>query len=109
MEFYTKIAGVSFENQDGISRQEIIEDLEEQVQHNTPILLLLQRDPENPYDPQAVQVLDPQGRPLGFLKRQVSQTIAPLLDQGVQVQCELAQITGQSLHHHYGINIKLSY
>ena len=108
-EFFSKIVGVTFGNPDGTCRQEMIEDLEDQLRTDGLASLVLQRDKENLFDGNAVQVLDLKGRQLGFLSRQVSQSISSLLDNGVMVQCEVAQITGQDLKHHFGINIKLSY
>ena len=108
-EFFSKIVGVTFSNPDGTSRQELIEDLEDLRRGDGVAILHLKRDPENPYDPNAVQVLFGETRQLGFLSRQVAQTIAPLLDSGTRVQCEIAQITGHDLNHSFGINIRLSY
>ena len=108
-EFFSKIVGVTFTNEDGSNRQDIIEDLEEERRSAGSLILTLKRDPQNPYDSNAVQVVYKETRQLGFLSRQVAQTIAPLLDNGTPVRCEVAQITGQDLTHSFGINIKLSY
>ncbi|MEC7987115.1 MAG: HIRAN domain-containing protein [Myxococcota bacterium] len=108
-EFFSKIVGVTFQNTDGSRRQELIEDLEDQLRLLGAVQLHLRREPNNPHDANAVQVYYGDQQQLGFLSRQVAQTIAPLLDKKISVQCELAQITGQDLSHNYGINIKLSY
>ena len=108
-EFFTKIVGVTFQNTDGSDRQEIIEDLEDQLRNQETVALQLQRDPQNPYDHNAIIVQDDQHRQIGFLRRTVSESIAPMMDNGIVIQCTLEQITGQSLAHNFGINIKISY
>ena len=107
--FYTKIVGVTFANQDGSDRQEIIEDLDDLLQQTSHVSLVLVRDPQNPYDHNAIQVHDEQGRQLGYLSRSVCETLAPMMDNGIEVQCTLSQITGHSLDQNFGINLQISY
>ena len=45
----------------------------------SPIGLDLVREPQNPHDPNAIR-LDYQGTPLGYLPKQLSQRLAPMLD-----------------------------
>ena len=108
-QFYTKIVGVTFANQDGSARQEIIEDLDDLLQQTAQVSLHLVRDPQNTYDHNAIQVHDGQGRQIGFLSRSVSETLAPMMDNGIEVQCTLSQITGHNLDQNFGINIQISY
>ena len=108
-QFYTKIVGVTFANQDGAHRQEIIEDLDDLLQKTPTVSLILVREPSNPYDHNAIQVHDQQKRQLGFLSRSVSETLAPMMDNGIVVECTLSQITGHSLDQNFGINIQISY
>jgi len=108
-QFFTKIVGVTFANPDGSDRQELIEDLDDQLQQNPFVDLRLKREPENSYDPNAIQVLDGQGRQLGYLSRSVCTTLAPLIDNGTKIQCYLEQITGHSLDQNFGINVQISY
>ena len=60
--FFTKIVGVSFENPNGSSRQDLITELE-----GLPCPLTLNREHNNPHDENAISVMDSQGRQLGFL------------------------------------------
>ncbi|MCU0711581.1 MAG: HIRAN domain-containing protein [Pirellula sp.] len=53
----------------------------------------LNREPKNPYDPNAVAVVNLEKRTLGHLKREVSVWFAPILDKGRQFQCEVKQRT----------------
>ena len=108
-QFYTKIVGVTFANQDGSDRQEIIEYLDDLLQQTSNVSLQLVREPQNSYDHNAIQVHDSQGRQIGYLSRSVSETLAPMMDNGIEVQCTLSQITGHSLDQNFGINIQIFY
>ena len=101
--FYTKIVGVTFDNSNGTSRQSLIADLD-----NLPCDLQLERQQENPHDCNAVAVLDPQGRQLGYLSRAVADQIARLLDLGSTVQVQATQVTG-GWPFNYGVNLRLEY
>jgi hypothetical protein len=51
------------------------------------------RERQNPYDSNAISVTDREHRPLGYLKREVSQWFAPILDRGRVFQCVVKQRT----------------
>ncbi len=51
----------------------------------------LAREPQNPYDSNAVAVLNRDRRTLGYLKREVSVWFAPILDRGRRFTCEVKQ------------------
>jgi hypothetical protein len=51
------------------------------------------REPHNPYDSNAVAVVNRERRVLGYLKREVSLWFAPILDKGRKFQCEVKQRT----------------
>lgn len=108
-QFYTKIVGVTFANQNGAHRQEIIEELDDLLQQISTVPLTLVRAPDNPYDHNAIEVHDQQHRQIGFLSRSVSETLAPMIDNGIVVECLLSQITGHSLDQNFGINIQIVY
>ena len=108
-QFFSKIVGVTFANPDGSDRQELIEDLDDMLQNSPFVDLLLKREPENAYDSNAIQVLDGKGRQLGYLSRSVCTTLAPIMDNGVEVKCHLEQITGHSLDQNFGINVQIIY
>ena len=105
--FFTKIVGVSFQNEDGSSRQELIEKLNDTLDQGS-IILQLERQQNNPHDSNAVAVCSPEGKQLGFLSKQVCETIAPLLDNGTDVTASVSTITG-GWPMHYGMNIHLEY
>ena len=108
-QFFSKIVGVTFANPDGSDRQALIEDLDDMLQSSPFVDLLLKREPENAYDSNAIQVLDGKSRQLGYLSRSVCTTLAPIMDNGVEVKCNLEQITGHSLDQNFGINVQIIY
>ena len=105
--FFTKVVGVTFPNEDGSSRQDIIGGLIDSLDKGD-IPLSLERQLNNQHDPNAVAVRSPSGKQLGFLSKQVSETIAPILDDGTEVEAKAITITG-GWPMHYGVNIHLSY
>ena len=107
--FHTKLAGVTRENSDGTSRQDVIEDLEEEIAENGPVKLRVRREPANPYDSNAIAVLAPDGRQLGYFSAKVAATLAPLVDRGAPIEVVVAAVTGGGLTHHYGVNVEVTY
>lgn len=111
-EFYSKIAGVSQNNEDGSSRQEAIE-------YNAKVgkPLILNREPKNKFDPNAISVwvfskgcFGSGTHQLGYLEARVASELAPLIDQGVPVNAVITEITGGGEGQKYrGVNIKISY
>jgi tellurite resistance protein/DNA-directed RNA polymerase subunit RPC12/RpoP len=80
--FTFRVVGESFEN-----RQL---DLDRLVIGEAVYLI---REPSNPYDLNAVAVVNRERRLLGYLKREVSLWFAPILDKGRQFQSEVKQRT----------------
>ncbi len=56
----------------------------------------LKREPENNYDPFAVEVLY-QGEKIGYIKRVHAETISKLLEQGINVEAELVNINANGI------------
>ena len=105
--FFTKIVGVSFTNEDGSSRQQLLTSLSETLEKEE-VYLLLERQQNNIHDQNAVAVYSFEGKQLGFLSKQVSETIAPLMDQGTKITATAVTVTG-GWPMHYGLNIRLEY
>lgn len=89
--FQTKVAGITHFNQNGTSRQSIIEDcaLGEEI--------VLIREPDNSYDPRAVKVCLKRGPQIGYLKADVlgndqgiGWCIADNMDKGISYQAKIA-------------------
>lgn len=55
--------------------------------------LVLQREPWNPYDSNAIVVLSPEGRKLGYIPRTQNRTLAYCLDQGERARVTLTGLT----------------
>ncbi len=96
--FNTKVVGVSFEG-----RQDSIAGLSEGVE------LALQRQPENPYDANAIAVCFGTFQ-LGFLRREIAARIAPKIDGGTRYRAFISALTGGGLtndgsERNRGINI----
>ena len=54
-----------------------------------PSRVELKREAGNPYDPNAILVLDPAGSVLGYVAREVARAVAPLMDMGAIAEAEL--------------------
>ena len=109
MEFYAKVAGVTFSNvgSNTENRQRIIAQLSRKgiLEHGTE--LTLRRDPTNPYDPNAVAVIAPDGRQLGFLPRDVAAKASPDMARGARYKGYVEAVTGGDADSMYGINLKI--
>lgn len=51
--------------------------------------LVLVREPDNQYDPNAIQVHTEDGCFIGFVPKAVAARFAPLIDAGTEVMCEV--------------------
>ena len=95
--FNTKLAGVSFEG-----RQQVLERLE------PGIPLRLERQPDNPYDPNACALFDPHGEQVGFFNRRLAVVLAAALDAGVAYDVEVTDVTGREDGRTLGVNVIVS-
>ena len=95
--FNTKLVGVTFEG-----RQDRIAALDDGMP------LRLQRQPENPYDANAVAAYAPDGIQIGYLNRNLSGTLAPVMDAGVEYDAAITAITGGEEGRPYGVNVLVS-
>ena len=102
--FFTKLVGVTFDNDNGSSRQQFIEDLYDIFDINNKTFLVAKRDTNNPYDQNAVAIYDEQNRQLGYLSRKVNETVAPWMDDGFDLLVEVVNVTGGD-GSHWGLNI----
>ncbi len=90
--FFTKAVGVSFEG-----RQEIVKSLQEGN------AVTLRREANNPHDPNAI-ALYYEEQQIGYLKKELAQNLAPVIDQGTVYQAVVSQVTGGD-GKNYGVNI----
>ncbi len=90
--FNTKVVGVTFEG-----RQDLVAGLEPGSE------LALVRDPENPYDRNAVRV-QLGALHIGFIKAPIAARIAPNIDAGERYRAEVRHVTGGGTRS-VGVNI----
>lgn len=100
----TRVAGISFENRDGSSRQAFAR----QVRKGDP--LVLTREPENPFDPNAIAVawIDKEGVALqvGYVPRALAAVLAPMVDAGAKLEASVIRAGGGGLQL-IGIRMKI--
>jgi single-stranded-DNA-specific exonuclease len=95
--FHTKLAGVSFEG-----RQDVVARLEPGT------VLRVARRPDNPYDANAIALLDPTGEQVGFFNRRLAAALAPEIDRGVSLDVTVTEITGEDAEKNHGVNVLVS-
>ena len=88
-----KVVGVTFVNEDGISRQSIIKELKSSDE------VTLRREPTNKYDTNAVAVFTKYGQ-VGYIGKDYSSIIAPMIDAGAQLEAKIGE-TGFFKNNHY--------
>jgi len=103
----TKVRGVDQLNPDGSSRQQIIRDL---VYDGAG--LVLERQPENRFDPNAIAVLYDSAdldeyKQIGYLSRDLATKLAPKMDAGQVIDAEVLDVTGEDTDT-LGVNIQLT-
>ncbi|HKX18579.1 MAG TPA: single-stranded-DNA-specific exonuclease RecJ, partial [bacterium] len=81
--FHTKAVGVTFGD-----RQAVLATL------RAGDRLRLRREPANPRDPHAVEVLTEDGRPVGYLNARLAGRLAPLMDAGIGYVAAVSGVTG---------------
>lgn len=93
------LAGVTAEN-----RQEVIHELV--INSGIPDFMLI-REPNNPYDPNAIRV-DVWGfeMAVGFVPRRVAQRLAPLMDAGALYDGKLVQVNKHPRYDTVGLTIR---
>lgn len=100
--FFTKIAGTTFDG-----RQGIISDLKNRGMLNYGQSLLLQREYNNKYDPNAIQVLHSQTKHmLGYIPKDKASDISGKIDNGTNFIAYVETITGGN-GYNLGVNIKV--
>ena len=97
--FETHLAGSTFPNPDGTSRQALLEELHDLVPptapDETPLKVELEREPDNQYDENAIKVLHG-GRQLGYLPAPRAQALAFEMDREeplVKIRAEITSIS----------------
>ena len=100
----TIVVGVTYDNDDGSSRQKIISRCTEGED------LLLEHQPDNPHDPNAVAVVKKRtGEQIGFLEARLAKDIIRLVEkEGRAYVCQILHIKGGTRDKPtLGVNIKI--
>ena len=92
---FSKIVGVSFEN-----RQDKIKELKENEE------LILEREPANQYDKNAIKILNSEREHLGYVNKEIAIDMAKAMDKGLKFKVIVTSITGGK-DNNYGCNIKI--
>lgn len=94
--FYAKVAGVTFEG-----RQSFIAEMH----RKGSTALTLERDRNNPYDVNAIAVINEHGWQIGYLPRDIAAQIAPQMDAGIQVTAKVSAINIGEAGYNSGVSI----
>jgi hypothetical protein len=86
--YIVRVAGVSHQNDDGSSRQEIL------ARCKVPEILELRRQPNHRHDKNAIQVRRQNGEMLGFIPKNEARIMAPELDKGRRYVAVLTTLDG---------------
>jgi len=95
----TKVVGVSKDNADGSSRQQVIA---REVAENDPLQLVL--EPDNPFDPNAVKVLSKFGHQIGYLGRDEALRVRHALLGEVDVTAKASWVSGDKI---MGVGVRI--
>ena len=100
-EFYSSVVGVSHKNPDGSDRQAHIK---KYCKAGAP--LTLEREPQNPHDPNAIAVLC-NGVQIGYLRGRMAQEYAESIDDGqIEMTARVKEVTGGTAgRESLGVNI----
>ncbi len=94
MEFYTKVAGVSFDGRQRYIRQTRVGEC-----------LSLLRDYNNQFDSNAIMVINSSGNQIGFISKDLATTMARNIDSGIRYTATVSAITGTNPGDTMGVNI----
>ncbi len=95
----TKVAGVSRDNADGSSRQEIISS---SVHEDDKIVLVV--DEPNEYDPDAVKVLTLDGSQIGYLNRDIAPKVKNAMENEAEIHCKVSWVSGKQ---YIGVGLRI--
>ena len=103
----TKVVGVTFQNEDGTDRQEIIK-----MNCFEGTILRAVPEPDNPRDPDAIGLWvrgKYSERQVGYLKRGLATDVSETLDEGYELHVVILNVTGGGRGESLGLNISLEF
>ena len=95
----SKVVGVSQNNDNGSSRQEIIE--KEVAEEDS---LILKPEPDNTFDRNAVKVLSKFGNQIGYLNRDLAEKVSPALENSTKMYVKASWVNGEKM---LGVGIRI--
>lgn len=102
---YSKVVGVTHSNLDKTSRQAILRRMAKTAGKGD--FIELRREPDNPYDGNAIAVYTAEGEQIGYLNRETAKEFAECMDDGERVSATLDKIIGGD-GYSYGCIIDLA-
>ena len=88
----TKIVGVTHPNSDGTSRRKILKRMRrEECEYEA---VYLEPEPDNPYDKNAVKVLNIMGEQIGYLSSDLAEDIVKRISKGEEFSAVITSFTG---------------
>jgi len=105
--YFVSVAGVSYNNDDGSSRQTIIS------RCKPGETLRLIREPGNKIDPGAIKVTRRNGEQIGYVPAHIAHNgdsggLAHEIDAGVTFRCRIAEMIGGGAGMLYGVTIEIT-
>lgn len=91
------VKGVTFTNPDGTKRQEIIATLHKGDR------LLLEREPQNQYDQNAIKVLTEKHQQIGYVAKKSAEQLAAAMDAGHNLAAKVIKVGMLPSTHIYGV------
>ena len=88
----TKVVGVSKDNSDGTSRQEIIKT---EVEEDD--LLKLELEPDNEFDSNAIKVLSKNGHQIGYLSRDIAERMRFAILNETDIRVKASWVNGDKM------------
>jgi len=105
--YFVSVAGVSYDNDDGSSRQTIIS------RCKPGEALMLNREPNNRFDSGAIRVTRRNGQQIGYVPAHIAHNgdsggLAHEIDAGVTFRCRIAEINGGGAGLVLGVIIEIT-
>lgn len=98
-----EVSGESKNARDGTPRQQLL------TLANPGDRIVLERQPDNPYDPNAIAVVW-QGSDVGFLPKEDAAALAPHLDEGRPYKAQIHELKGGVKNYpSYGVRISIAW
>lgn len=102
----TKIVGVTYDNPDGTNRQNILRRMKDKGCEDERLTFVHEKN--NPRDPNAVMILNKKNECLGYLKSDYAESVAAMLDDGLDIHAYIINFTGGTASHPaIGCNINI--